>query len=113
MPISYITSFSDKDSNFIYPTVISGSGSFASIKPNALITYVAGDFSINYPALVTQSATSATSIAVAWATVVNAVNSWITTLGPANICVKYLTFDSHSFSATSHTVILTFIVNRG
>lgn len=110
MPQSFITSFANKDSNFIYPT--SFIGSFVSVKPNQLNTYAAADFDVNLPALAMQTVTSATSFTNAWQTCVTNINNWITSVGPANVCVKFLRVVAHSQSATSHTCTILVIVNR-
>lgn len=110
MPSSVITSFANKDSNFIYPTIFVGS--FVSVKPNNLASYLATDFNVNLPALAMQTATSNTTFAAAWSTVVTNINNWVTGIGQSTICVKFLGFEAHSFSATSHTCTIWFSVNR-
>jgi hypothetical protein len=110
MPSSFITSFANKDSNFIYPTMYVGT--FTALKTNQLNTYAVTDFNVNLPSLVMQTTTSATSFANAWQTTATAVNNWINVVGPANICVKFLGVVAHSQSATSHTCTILFIVNR-
>jgi|688.fasta_scaffold27357_7 hypothetical protein len=109
MPTNYITSFANRDSTQIYPACVTTG--ITTIKPNNLNTYTASDFSTDIPSLAMQTITAGTTVLAAWTSCVNSVNTF-KSANSNTIDIKFLDVKFHSFSATSHTCMILFIIFR-